>query len=34
MKKELDYFRIEGTRGWNQSWFQDGSLADGGCAGL
>lgn len=32
MRKELDDFRIEGALGWNQSWFQDESMADGGCA--
>lgn len=34
MKKELDYFYIENALGWNQEWFQDWSMYDGGCAAV
>lgn len=32
MKKELNYFYIENSLGWNQSWFQDWMMYHGGCA--
>ena len=34
MRKELEYFRIENALGWNQEWFQDWSMYDGGCAAV
>lgn len=34
MKKELDYFQIENALGWNQDWFQDWTMYDGGCAAV
>lgn len=34
MKKELDYFMIEGALGWNQHWFRDWSMYFGGCAAV
>ena len=34
MRKELDYFYIENALGWNQEWFQDWSMYDGGCAAV
>ena len=34
MKKELDYFQIDNALGWNQDWFQDWSMYDGGCAAV
>ena len=32
--KELDYFQIDGAIGWNQNWFSDWSMYDGGCASV
>ena len=34
MKKELDYFSIEGGLGWNQRWFSDRWMYFGGCAAV
>ncbi len=34
MKRELDYFRIEGGLGWNQHWFADRWMYFGGCAAV
>lgn len=34
MKKELDYFQIDNALGWDQDWFQDWSMYDGGCAAV
>lgn len=34
MIKELDYFRIEGSPGWNQHWFRDRMMYFGGCAAV
>lgn len=34
MRKELDYFKIENSLGWNQNWFTDYSMYDGGCAAV
>lgn len=34
MTKELDYYRVDGSIGWNQEWFQDWSMYDGGCAAV
>ena len=34
MKKELDYFRIEGAYGGNQEWFPDHWMKIGGCAAV
>jgi hypothetical protein len=34
MKKELDYFSIEGDLGWNQHGFRDWSMYFGGCAAV
>lgn len=34
MKKELDYFGIDGSIGWNQDWFQDWWMHIGGCAAV
>lgn len=31
---ELDYFSIDGSLGWNQNWFTDWSMYDGGCAAV
>ena len=32
--KELEYFQIDGAIGWNQNWFSDWSMYDGGCAAV
>jgi hypothetical protein len=34
MKRELDYFSIEGGLGWNQHWFSDRWMYLGGCAAV
>lgn len=34
MKKELDYFKIDGGYGGNQSWFEDITMKIGGCAAV
>lgn len=34
MKKELEYFYIDGTPGWNQDWFGDWWMHIGGCAAV
>ena len=34
MKKELDYFQIDGAVGWNQDWFTDWSMYGGGCGAV
>lgn len=34
MKKELDYFCIDGSIGWNQDWFKDWWMHIGGCAAV
>lgn len=34
MKRELEYFNIEGAIGWNQNWFKDLSMYFGGCAAV
>ncbi len=32
--KELDYFTVDRALGWNQNWFPDWSMYDGGCAAV
>ncbi|MDI9485088.1 MAG: hypothetical protein QM372_06415 [Bacillota bacterium] len=34
MKKELNYFTIDGGLGWNQHWFKDKLMYFGGCAAV
>ena len=34
MKKELTYFNIEESYGWNQNWFKDPTMKLGGCAAV
>jgi len=34
IKKELDYFHIHNGLGWNQNWFLDWSMYDGGCGAV
>lgn len=34
MKKELDYFYIGSALGWNQNWFAQKTMHDGGCAAV
>lgn len=34
IKKEIDYFHIENGLGWNQNWFSDRSMYDGGCGAV
>ena len=34
MKKELNYFTVDGGLGWNQHWFRDKAMYFGGCAAV
>ena len=34
MKRELDFFTIDGFPGWNQDWFTDWSMYHGGCGAV
>ncbi len=34
MQKEIDYFTVEGSLGWNQNWFKDRLMYYGGCAAV
>lgn len=32
--REIDYYSVDGALGWNQNWFSDWSMNDGGCAAV